>query len=217
MPNPSVSALRMQGVKAFASSSAPLGDLAKQYASTGFAAAIMFGAVMSAFSSGMGCVTTGSRLLYSMGRDGFIHSGLGKVHAKYGTPAAAIIVMAIVGLIQVLPLMKFQGTDVFGWLGTVGVLALLLAYLATNIGGIVYFVKNGKWKGLVTVVPVLVILMLAYTLFSNVFPIPAAPYNYFPYIVILWIIIGIVIVASNPRLVNNFSKRLLKDIKAVHK
>jgi len=201
------------GVSAFAGSSAPLGDLAKKYLSSGFAAAIMFGAALSAFSSGLGTATTGSRLLYSMGRDGFIHPKLGKIHSKYRSPYVALAVVMILGLLEMVSLAGQSGTNVFGYLGTIGVLALLLAYLATNVGGIRYFVKHRIWRGTVVIVPLLAIILLGYTLYSNIFPIPSAPYNYFPYVVLGWIVIGVVIVLMNPKLVRNIAERLASESK----
>lgn len=199
------------GVKAFASSAAPLGDLAAKYLSPNFAAAIMFGAGLSAFSSALGTATTGSRLLYSMGRDGFVHPKLGTVHPKYRSPSTALAVVMVVGLIEITALANQTGTNVFGYLGTIGVIALLLAYLATNVGGIRYFIGKKIWRGSVVVVPLLAIVLLGYTLYSNIFPVPAAPYNYFPYIVILWIVLGGVIVIANPGLVRNIANRLASE------
>ncbi|MFB5193130.1 APC family permease [Alicyclobacillus fastidiosus] len=203
--------LTAEGVKAFAGSSAPLGELAKSYMSSGFAAAIMFGASLSAFSSALGTATTGSRLLFAMGRDGFIHQGLGTVHRKYKTPHVALSVVMLIGLVLVIALYRQPGTNVFGWLGSIGVLALLIAYLATNVGGIVYFVRQGSWRGGVRIVPMLAILALAYTLYSNVYPVPTGITKYFPYIVIAWIVIGVIVVMSSPHLVRNIGQRLAEE------
>jgi len=199
------------GIKAFAGSSAPLGDLALKYMSSGFAAAIMFGAALSAFSSALGTATTGSRLLYSMGKDGFVHPKLGTVHRKFRSPYVALAVVMVIGLIEITAFAGQAGTNVFGYLGTVGVLALLLAYLATNVGAIRYFVPRKIWRLPVAIIPLLAILLLGYTLYSNVFPIPAAPYNYFPYVVIAWIVVGGIIVLANPKLVRNIATRLAKE------
>ncbi|GEO26579.1 amino acid permease [Alicyclobacillus acidoterrestris] len=199
------------GVHAFSVSSAPLGDLAKTYMSSGFAAAIMFGAALSAFSSALGTATTGSRLLFAMGRDGFIHRGLGSIHRKYRTPHVALTVVMVIGLLEVVALARQPGASVFGWLGSIGVLSLLLAYLATNIGAIIYFTRNGNWRGAVLIVPILATVALVYTLYTNVYPIPTAPTRYFPYMVIAWIIIGICIVVTNPTLVGNIAKRIARE------
>ena len=59
------------GVKAFGASSSPLGDLSKSYVGSGLEDAINFGAMVSAFASGLGTSTAGSRILFALGRDGF--------------------------------------------------------------------------------------------------------------------------------------------------
>lgn len=203
--------LDKSGVQSFASSTAPLGDLAHRYMSTSFAAAIMFGAAMSAFSSALGTAATGSRLLYSMGRDGFISKRIGQVHERFRSPHIALAIVMIVALIQVFALMQQIGTNVFGYLGTIGVLALLLAYLVTNVGGIAYFLRKGTLKGALVSVPILAIAALAYTLYSNIYPVPGAPYNYFPYIVAVWIVIGVVIVLASPDLVRSIAAGLTRE------
>lgn len=207
--------LDAKGVQAFANSSAPLGDLAKAFISPTFAAIIMLGATLSAFSSFLGTVAAGSRMLFAMGRDGFAHRTLGEVHPKYGSPYVALIVVMVITIICIICTSYVPGIDAFGYLGTIGVLSLLLAYLVTQIGGIVYFIKKNIWSVAVWMIPIgiLAIIMLGYTLKCNILPIPAPPMNYFPYGVILWIIVGIVLVFTCPNVVRNISKRFMEEIK----
>lgn len=208
--------LDSEGNGNFAKSSAPLADLANMYMSRGFAAAIMFGALLSAFSCALASATAGSRMLFSMGRDGFIHQKVGTTHKKYHSPYIALSVIMVISLIALFPLkgIGLDGGLIFGYLGTIGVLSLLLTYLVTTIGGMRYFVKNKIWKGPILILPALAVLGLGYSLYSNVFPIPAAPFNYFPYIVIGWILFGIIITALNPALVSRIAERLMSDEKS---
>ncbi|MFX4301096.1 APC family permease [Alicyclobacillus tolerans] len=203
--------LTAAGVKTFANSSAPLGYLAQHYMSSGFAAAIMFGAAMSAFSSGLGTATTGSRLLYSMGRDGFLNSKLGDVHKRFRSPYVALAVVMVIALLEMLALAKQTGTNVFGYYGTLGVLSLLLAYLATNIGAIFYFTRKRIWRSGILVVPALAVLALAYTLYSNLYPVPADPYNWFPYIVLAWLLLGVIVIWVSPQMVKTIARRLAEE------
>ncbi len=207
--------LGADGVKAFANSSAPLGDLAKAFVSPAFAAIIMLGATLSAFSCFLGTVATASRMLFAMGRDGFAHRSLGEVHPKYGSPYVALVIVMVVSIICVACTSYVPGIDAFGYLGTIGVLSLLLAYLVTQIGGMAYFTKKKIWSvaGWMFPIGILAIIMLGYTLWSNIWPIPAPPMNYFPYGVIAWIIIGIVLVFTCPNLVHNIAKRFIEEIK----
>jgi amino acid transporter len=75
-----------QGIDAFSSSSAPLADLSKTYVGSGMADAINFGALMSAFASGLGCAVGAARLLFALGRDGFVTTQLGDVSRRTGSP-----------------------------------------------------------------------------------------------------------------------------------
>ena len=57
-------------------------------------------------------------------------------------------------------------------------------------------------------IPLIAIVLLGYALYSNLYPIPAAPYNYFPYGVLAWVAAGIVIVLVSPQLVTRIGKAL---------
>lgn len=191
--------LGASGVRAFAGSTAPLATLAKNYVGSTMAAIIMFGATISAFSSALGTATAGARILFAMGRDGFGPRSLGEAHPRFGSPHRALaVVMAVAFIIDIL-LLRQLGTNVFGWLGTIGVLALLLVYLATQIAAIRLFGRIRRWRGWQFAIPSLAIVLLAYTLWSNVFPVPAAPYNVFPYLVLAWLAVGIVIAVLSPK------------------
>lgn len=189
-----------EGVHRFATSSAPLGDLANRFAGAPMAVAIMAGATVSAFACTVAGATAASRMLLTFGRDGLLPSALSRVSAKHKSPVNAISVVVVITIIALMGfgLAGTDGSSVFGYLGTIGVLSLLLVYLVTQVGAIVLFRRSGRWRGAQFLVPVLAILLLGYALYANVFPVPAAPYNLFPYVVIAWIIVGLVIAAARP-------------------
>lgn len=54
------------GVKAFSGSVSPLGDLSKDYVGAVLEDAINLGAAISAFASGLGTATAGSRILFAL-------------------------------------------------------------------------------------------------------------------------------------------------------
>ena len=105
-------------------------------------------------------------------------------------------------------LVEQTGANVFAYAGTVGVLSLLLVYLTTQVGAIKLFRSLGRWRGAQPLIPLIAIVLLAYALYSNVYPIPAAPYNYFPYAVLAWVLAGVVIVLASPALVTRLGKAL---------
>ncbi len=199
------------GVKAFASSTAPLGDLARTYIGATMAAVIMFGATISAFSSALGTASAGSRILFALGRDGFISPSLGKAHPKHASPYVALAAVMVIAFVCNIVLISQIGTNVFGWLGTIGVLSLLLVYLVTQVSAIKLFSSIGRWKGLQFAIPIVAIVLLAYTLWANVYPVPAAPFNYFPYVVLVWIVIGLIVVLASPSLARTIGEQFTKE------
>ena len=203
--------LNPAGVHAFASSTAPLATLAKSYVGSTMAAIIMFGATISAFSSALGTATAGARILFAMGRDGFGPRALGTAHPRFGSPYRALAVVMIVAFIIDLLLLGQLGTNVFGWLGTIGVLSLLLVYLATQVAAIRLFSRIKRWRGWQFAIPGLAIILLAYTLWSNVFPVPAPPYNVFPYLVLMWLAAGMVIVLLSPKAATRLGQSFTED------
>jgi amino acid transporter len=65
-----------------------------------------------------------------------------------------------------------NGAVLFGYLGTIGVFTLLVAYILTNVGAIRFFVARRLWTWQ-WIVPGVAILALGYTLCSNLYPVPS--------------------------------------------
>jgi amino acid transporter len=198
------------GVAAFAGSTSPLVDLAKTYLGTTMAVAISLGATVSAFASALGTGLAASRLLFAVGRDGFGPAALGKVHPTHASPYIAVATVMSTAIVFDLILVEQTGAAVFAYAGTVGVLSLLLVYLATQVGAIKLFRSLGRWKGAQPLIPLIAIVLLGYALYANVYPIPPSPYNYFPYLVLAWIVVGVIIVFASPGLVTRIGKALLE-------
>jgi amino acid transporter len=197
-----------KGVAAFAGSTSPLVDLSKTYLGTTMAVIISLGATVSAFASALGTGLAASRLLFALGRDGFGPAALGSVHPRHASPYISVATVMVIAIVFDLILVEQTGAAVFAYAGTVGVLSLLLVYLATQVAAIKLFWSNGRWRGPQPIIPIIAIVLLAYTLWSNVYPIPAAPLNYFPYGVLAWVIVGIVIVLVSPRMVTRIGTAL---------
>ncbi len=191
------------GVKEFAASSAPVGELARMYVGAGMSNAVNFGALVSSFAGTIGLVTAGARVLYAMGRDGFVTGKLGMASPRTGAPATALAVLVVATFACVLGLRIFATSsdlDIFFWLGTLATFLYLTAYVVTNAGAISYLFIRGRraprWE---IVIPLIGILFLLYTFWKNVSPVPAFPYNLFPYIDGAWLVIALVIVFAFPR------------------
>jgi amino acid transporter len=204
------------GVKAFAGSDSPLGDLSKMYVGSGLEDLINLGAAISAFASGLGTATAGSRILFALSRDGLPGSPLGRASTRTGAPAGALAVVMTVGFAGII-IQRLAGTNAanaFFYPGTIGVLSLLVAYIATNLGAIrhLFFRARSRpiWQ---IVIPLLAIAFLVFTIYKNVAG-TAAPYNRFPWIVLGWLVVGGLIVGLAPGVAKRIGVSLTREIES---
>ena len=182
-----------EGLKALSSSTLPLSDLSTKYMTTGFGTVLILVAALSNFSCALGSYCAGSRMLFALSRDGLMPKIMMKLHPKHDTPYFALILIIVISNVVQIGLFKHDGIEVFGYLATIGSLAILVSYIFTSIGAMVYFTKNKVWGKAHLIVPIVSILALLYVLYSNIYPIPEFPNNLFPYIVLGWIAVGFIL------------------------
>src|SRR5690348_10504999 len=198
------------GIKAFSTSSAPLGELSKSYVGTGMEDAINFGATLSAFASLLGCAAGASRILFAMGRDGFVTHRLGDASRRTGSPANALAVVMIFG-IAVAVLLRINGTNVvnaFFYPGTAGVLAMLIAYFVIQIGAAKFLHlenREPRWR---VILIALATAAIVYTFYKQVWPKPAYAYDVFPLLIAGWAAVGILVTLAFPALTRRIGKGL---------
>ena len=198
------------GIKAFSTSSAPLGELSKSYVGTGMEDAINFGATLSAFASLLGCAAGASRILFALGRDGFITRRLGDASPRTGSPANALVVVMLFGLALATAL-RINGTNVvnaFFYPGTAGVLAMLIAYFVIQIGAAKFLHlenREPRWR---VIIIGLATAAIVYTFYKQVWPKPAYPYDVFPLLIAGWALIGILVTLAFPALTRRIGKGL---------
>jgi len=198
------------GVKAFSTSSAPLGDLSKQYVGSGMEDAINFGATLSAFASCLGCAAGASRILFALGRDGFLTRKLGDASSRTGSPANALAVVMTFGLVVTILLRLNDTTAVnaFFYPGTAGVLAMLIAYFVIQIGAAKFLHlerREPRWR---VVIVALATAAIVYTFYKQVWPKPAYPYDLFPLIIGAWALLGAAITFAFPALTQRIGRGL---------
>ncbi len=203
--------LSQAGISSFAHSAAPFDDLARRYVGRLMAVLLDFGATISAFASALGTANAGARILYAMGRDGFITERLGTASRRSGSPALAVAVImlfdfAVVSIWGLAPGMT--GATLFGYLGTIGVFLILVAYGLTNVGAIWFFFLRRRLWSWQWVIPLLAIIFLGYTLYSNIYPVPAPPYNIFPYVALAWLLLGLLCIVASPGLAQRIGLHL---------
>ncbi len=201
------------GAKAFSSSTAPLGDLAKSYVGSWMSDLINAGATISAFASGLGAATAGARILFALSRETRLRGALGRASTRTGAPAGALTVVLVIGVgaIIVQRIANVSAVNAFFYPGTLGVLSLLVAYIVTNLGAISYlFIRARRAPLYELVLPLLGIVFLGYTIYKNVVGV-SFPYNRFPVVVGIWLVVGLAIILVSPRLAARIGAALTRD------
>jgi amino acid transporter len=198
------------GIKKFSGSSAPYGELASSYVGNWLADLLTLAATISLFAIFVGTLSGAARVLFALTRDsGGVKNPLAKT-SKNGAPTNALTVVAVLALL-VIVIERLTGAAVLDatfWALTIGTIALLVAYVLATVGAIrfLFFGKRAvtpKWQ---IVVPVLALVLVGYTLYKNAVGLDA-PYSYFPYMVGVWILIGLAI-SLRPGLAANIAKQL---------
>lgn len=187
--------------KAFANSPAPLFELAQTYVSQTVAGVLELGATVSAFSAALGTMSGSSRIIFAMTRDGLPGSRLTRL-GKRGEPGAAIdlVFVITIALSLLLWVLNVDGLHVALYFGSIGTPPLLVAYIIVNVGAIRKMAGASLGTRILIAAPAVGIAMIAYLVFSSVYPVPAAPYNVFPVLAGGWLLIGLLIILVRPGL-----------------
>ncbi len=209
------------GIKSFVASGSLLGDLGSQYIAAWVGDLITIGAAVSAFACCLACLVGASRLLFALSRDnaGSAIFNLGaRVSERYGTPSGALTIVAVaaaVGTILWAVIFNAAAFDIFVGSGTIGTLILLVAYLLATLGAIKFLFFSGRsrvaqWE---IIIPALGVLVLAYVLFRNVWPLPdgSSPAMGYILITLVWLALGLLLVFAMPGLATRVGTRLSED------
>ncbi|WP_236794772.1 APC family permease [Amycolatopsis sp. GM8] len=200
------------GTAAFTASPSLVGDLASRYLGGPVGDLVTLGAAFSAFGSSIACTVGASRLLFAMGRDGFITEKLGSAD-KSGVPRVAvgsILAVVVLALVAMRLFATSAVVDVFFWTATIGALLLLVAYLLCLAGASAFIGRrrSGSISRAEIAIPIAGIAVVGYVLYRNVWPVPDPPYNTFPYLVAAWLAIGVALVVATPGLAQRIGARL---------
>jgi amino acid transporter len=200
----------------WASDSAPLSTLAVVYSGKFLSTLISLAAIFSALIVSLACHNATTRVMYAMGRDGSLPRALGRTHRVHKTPHVAIMVDLVIALVLGGAVGLSTGpSTVYGFFAGTGGIGVIVIYLVMSIAGIRYFRQAyggaySVWKHVI--VPLIAFAAFGLALYGSVWPIPPAPYNLMPYIIIVWAAIGLIVVAvlrsKDPSLVTRLGRLL---------
>jgi len=184
-------------------STAPLPDLATDTGIGFFAYILDIGIVCSMFACTLACINAGSRLIFSMARDGMGPSTVGSVHRARSTPHIAIAVAAVPMIVVpvVTTIMNQSAVNASGWVGTVATFGFMLGYALVGIGAPVFLRRIGVPATLAWILGLLGAAIMVFVFWANwlpqtipghLFPPLTGAYRWLPYIFLGWTAIGIV-------------------------
>ena len=176
---------------AFDKSDAPMHVLANQAALPMLGIVIDAGAMVSMFACLLACVTAAARILLLMAHNGLVPMGMCKTHAKNETPHIAVLITsAAVGVPTLaLFLLGYAGPDIYGWLGSFAVYGFITIYGLTCIALPLKLQRQGALSPTLLVVAVLGGVSMVMTLAGTLYPVPAAPYSWLPYLYFAYLLV----------------------------
>jgi amino acid transporter len=213
----------------FNKSAAPTSDLADA-AGVGFLGLlILIGSMVSLFACSLACINAGARILYSMGQHGIFHHRIGHAHGTNRTPYVAVTISCLI--VFLLPMITTMAgvkpLDNYAYAGTIATYGFLVAYLLISLAAPIYLARQGQLRFSNIVVSVLAIVFMLIpalgsfgvggeNFLSQIFPIPAAPYNVFPYLFLIYLALGgiwfAVVRSRSPEII----QQMEEDIEAAH-
>jgi amino acid transporter len=178
---------------AFNQNPAPMTYLATQSGIGWVGRIIDLGVLVSMFAATLGCVIAAARVLMLMAHNGLAHKGLTKTHEVNDTPGIAGLVTGLLALAPVafLALRHKSPDDIYGWMGTLAVFGFLTAYALVAIALPVHLKRTRRLHTGWVLLSIAATGAVLLAVFGTLYPIPDAPYRYFPYLYAAYLACGL--------------------------
>lgn len=185
-------------VSGYGNDPAPFDTIGRIYSGPFFVVLIDLVGVLSFFGAALAIINAGARIMYTVGRDGLFPRWVAWLHPTRQTPVGSITALCGFGLVIGL-ILGFVMTPIgaFGFLGTLDALFVLLIYALVCIASIRFFWRKGRAHFRLVrhgIIPMLGTLLIV-GIFVLLLISPAAPpLNLIPYILLIWVLIGVGII-----------------------
>ncbi|MBI3747122.1 MAG: APC family permease [Chloroflexi bacterium] len=176
---------------------APFDTLAKNYSPDWFRVLVDIAGASSMFGVMISSHNGVTRIIYAMGREKLLPAFLGTINHRYSTPQMAIIVQSVgSGIVAIILGLAVGPFNTYGYLGTILTLGIIPVYILVNLAVIRYFRSEFPREFSVIkhlILPVAGILLMAIPIYGLIGTNPAYPYNLFPWMVLVYIVVAVVI------------------------
>jgi amino acid transporter len=171
----------------------PLDALADAVRAPALKIAIDIGALLSSFSIALAALNAGARVLYSMALGGLFPAQLTRLHPEFLTPHVALGAFAAVELLVGggMLLAGRAPLDAFNDTATLGAFGFVAIYAFVALGAPVYLKRIGQLRGRNVAIATGTLALLIIPAIGSVYPAPAPPTSYYPYIFLAYFLIGV--------------------------
>jgi amino acid transporter len=174
---------------------APFDSIARSmnFASVGYVSSV--GIALSYFACTLGSLNAGARILYYLAQNGLFVPSFGAAHQVNKTPHRAIALISIVAIAcpAALLLSKVLLPDCINYLTQLASYGFIGAYFLVCLALPFFLLRRKILRRLDVAVSAAALLILAAVLALSVFPVPAAPWRYLPYLFLAAVFMGIVV------------------------
>jgi amino acid transporter len=170
----------------------PLGTLIDVYGTPELAVPITVGALFSAFSVCLACITTAGRIAYAMANANLLPARFAQIEPRHGTPNVAVTVVTAATLAVAAIALAFgvAPIDVFNNCGTLSSFGFILVYMLIAIAALVYTKRLGAMRAVDMAVSLLALVFLIVPAITLFFPVPAPPQRWFGYYFLAFVAAG---------------------------
>lgn len=176
----------------------PLGFLSRQIGLGFLGDLVAISALFSFFACVLGSINPAARVFFTMARHGLFHSSLGSAHVANRTPHVAVTMCSLIAFLipAAMSLFHIKLFDCMGYLGAIASFGFLTVYILISIAAPVYLHQIKKLHGRDVVFSVVAIGFMMIPVLgsvgipgSNLFPVPEAPYDAFPYLFLMYLLV----------------------------
>jgi amino acid transporter len=179
----------------------PLGTLVALFHIGYLRVPITIGALCSAFSVCLACITTAGRIAYAMAASKLLPQPFATIEPRHDTPNVAVSVVTLITLaVAVAGLASgVAPIDVFNNCGTLSSFGFIAVYALISIAAAVYVKRLGEQRPYDVAITVLAIVFLMVAAATLFYPVPAPPQRYFAYYFLAFLACGWMWFASRRR------------------
>lgn len=170
----------------------PLGTLAELYGFGYLRVPITIGALCSAFSVCLACITTAGRIAYAMATTGLLPRIFASIEPRHGTPNVAVTIVTAITLAVAAGALAFgvAPIDIFNNCGTLSTFGFILIYMLVAIAALVYTRQLGETRAIDVAISVIALILLVLSTVWFFATIPAPPQHWFVYYFLAFILAG---------------------------